>query len=190
MNNSILSKVFIFATGAAIGSVVTWKLLEKKINDKYEQMYQDEVAAMKALYEPEQSAKNEPIDDDTCNTESAKVDPEKEAYTDILEKNNYVRYSNPKEKEVASMKKPYVILPEEFGEAGYETVTLTYYDDGVLTYAEDDDVIYEIDEIVGYESLQHFGDYEDDAVHVRNDSLEKDYEVLYDERKYSDLAIE
>ena len=189
--NRTLSSIFIFAAGAAIGSVVTWKLLEKKINDKYEQMYQDEVAAMKALYEPEQSANSEPINDDTCNTEPAKVDTkEKEAYVDFLEKSNYVRYSNSKEKEVASMKKPYVIPPEELGETGYETVTLTYYDDGVLTYAEDDDVMYEIDEVVGYESLQHFGDYENDAVHVRNDNLEKDYEVLYDLRKYSDLAIE
>ena len=188
--NNILSKVFIFATGAAVGSVVTWKLLEKKINDKYEQMYQEEVAALKGLDEPEQTVEVEKSVEEKEEPVSIKVDPELEAYTDIIEKNNYIKYSSNKEKEVASMKKPYVISPDEFGEAEYETVTLTYYDDGVLTYAEDDDVIYEIDEIVGYESLQHFGDYEHDAVHVRNDNLEKDYEVLYDSRKYSDLAIE
>lgn len=84
---------------------------------------------------------------------------------------------------------PYIIRPEEFGEDNdYETVSLTYYDDGVLTdeydeILEDEDV----EEQVGKESLKHFGEYEDDSVFVRNDALQTDYEILLDHRKYYDV---
>ena len=32
-----------------------------------------------------------------------------------------------------------------------------------------------------------FGEYEDDAVFVRNDAHKTDYEILYDPRNYSDV---
>ena len=45
-----------------------------------------------------------------------------------------------------------------------------------------------MDEIVGKESLNHFGEYEDDSVFVRNDRLKRDYEILLDQRNYSDVV--
>ena len=45
-----------------------------------------------------------------------------------------------------------------------------------------------MDEIVGEESLNHFGEYEDDSVFVRSDRLKCDYEILLDQRNYSDVV--
>lgn len=85
--------------------------------------------------------------------------------------------------------KPYVISPDEFGEMedeDYDKVSVTYYADGVLA-DEYDEVVENVDEIVGEESLTHFGEYEDDSVFVRNDKLKCDYEILLDQRNYSDI---
>ena len=67
----------------------------------------------------------------------------------------------------------------------YETVSLTYYADGVLT-DEFGNVIEDVEGMVGKESLTHFGEYEEDSVFVRNDSLKTDYEILRDTYNYSD----
>ena len=63
--------------------------------------------------------------------------------------------------------------------------SLTYFADGIL--ADDVGTIFDIELSIGSESLKHFGEYEDDAIHVRNTSLENDYEVLLDVRKYSEV---
>lgn len=82
---------------------------------------------------------------------------------------------------------PHIITPEEFGEnEEYDTISLTLYSDGVL--ADDaDKPIDDVDEVIGKESLEHFGEYEDDSIFVRNDKLKCDYEVLIDERKYAQI---
>ena len=83
-------------------------------------------------------------------------------------------------------KHPYVISPDEFGE-DYETETLTFYSDGVLVYYISDELVEDVDATIGSDSLSHFGEYEDDAVYVRNDSLKKDFEILRDSMKYSEV---
>lgn len=84
--------------------------------------------------------------------------------------------------------KPYIISPEEFGESGnYTQISLTYYSDGVLA-DDEDEIIEDIDDTVGEDFADHFGDYEDDSVFVRNDRLRCDYEILKDNRSYHDVA--
>ncbi|HZK46450.1 MAG TPA: hypothetical protein VFC64_00760, partial [Atopostipes sp.] len=84
---------------------------------------------------------------------------------------------------------PYVIPPEEFGEFdNYEKIGLTYYADQVLT-DDDDKSVEDIEDTVGFDSLNHFGEYEDDSVFVRNDRLKCDYEILLDQRNYSDVIV-
>lgn len=82
---------------------------------------------------------------------------------------------------------PYVISPDEFGQdESYETISLTYYADGVLA-DDDDEMVEDVENLVGFDSLNHFGEYEDDSVFVRNDRLKCDYEILLDHRKYTDV---
>ena len=87
------------------------------------------------------------------------------------------------------MNEPYVISPDEFGNAGYDIVSLELYSDRVLV-DEDDNPIEDIDFLVGEDSLEHFGEYEDDSVFVRNDHLKTDFEILLVEETYYDTDDE
>lgn len=83
---------------------------------------------------------------------------------------------------------PYVISPEDFNcsPPGYNAQPLDYFADGVL--ADDWGVILDIDETIGEESLNHFGEYQDDIVYVRNEREEIDYEVTRDPRTYDEAV--
>ena len=107
---------------------------------------------------------------------------ENDSYDSKLKGHGYVNYSD-----VKDIYKPYVIRPEEFGEIEeYECISLTYYHDKVL--ADGDDVmIKDVEDLIGSESLSHFGKYEDDSVFVRNDRIKCDFEILLDDRKYSEI---
>lgn len=184
--NEKLTNLLIFAAGAIVGSAVTWALLKTK----YEQMANDDVEEVRELYLKKLN------DLDKSEEEEGEPNPEQEKkavntkameYADKLNSLGYVKEK--KEGDVDSVKDdmPYVISPEEFGELdGYETNSLTLYADNVLT----DDagiVIDNVDEVVGTDSLNHFGEYEDDSVFVRNDRHECDYEILLDTRRFSDI---
>ena len=76
------------------------------------------------------------------------------------------------------MREPYVISPEDFDDhEDYDVVSLTYYADDVLT-DERDNVIEHPEDLVGYDWASHFGEYEEDALHVRNEKRKTDYEIL------------
>lgn len=182
---STLSNVVIFAAGLAIGSAATWQFFKKK----YERIAQEEIESVKEVY----SRKNEEvhvepepeIDDEPIATQDIR-----KAYNETMVKLGYTNYSDiPKSegKEDANVERPYVISPEEYGEIEeYEQIELTLYEDNVLT----DDMgepVDDVDDVVGLDSLNHFGEYEDDSVHVRNDSRKCDYEILRDPRNFADL---
>ena len=201
MNNKFTSfMMFIF--GAAIGSVVTWQYVKKK----YEQIAQEEIDSVKETFSRNaklevKSKDNEPEENNNIRTivERTKDKPNVTEYAALLRKQGYTNYSNTDslsedsnvfEEEMDENMindKPYVISPDEFGELDdYDTISLTYYADQVLT-DENDEPVEDIEGTVGFESLNTFGEYEDDSVFVRNDRLKCDYEILLDQRKYSDV---
>ena len=87
-------------------------------------------------------------------------------------------------KEEVDATKPYVITPEEFNDSNYELTTIFYFADKVLT-DDDMNIISDINIIGGYDNLNQIGMYEPDCIHVRDDKLGVDYEVLLDERTYT-----
>lgn len=200
--SSTLSKIFIFATGAAVGSVVTWKVLKTK----YEQIAQEEIDSVKEVF----SKRIDDAKDIFKKTEYAESTPtgnivseQDELYTvtqekpDIreyaakLQERGYFNYSDKsgsaKKEEASNVDAPYVITPEEFGEnEEYDTVSLTYYADKILT-DDQNNLIEDVEDVVGNDSLTHFGEYEDDSVFVRNDRYKTDYEILLDTRNYRDV---
>ena len=180
----MINKILIFAAGVAIGSAVTWKL----VKDKYKKLADEEIASVKEVW-----SKKHPTVEDIAETdvkESAETDitPQPKKNTDfkdyramreIIDKNRY--------KEEDYMDK-YVISPEEFGESELPSESLTYWADGVVTdeancVMDEDD----IEETIGSDALKHFGEYEDDSVFVRNEILDKEYEILMDTRRFSDI---
>ena len=187
---SKITGLFIFVSGVAIGSVVTWKLLETK----YERLIQEEIESVKEAYGRRYSGPQD-LDEDAEEDVRTKADDAKEKpsiveYASRLQKEGYINYSDISKKEETkpetTIDKPYVIPPETFGEFDdYACIGLTYYSDGVLT-DDSNNILDNVEEVVGFESLDHFGEYEDDAVHVRNDRLKCDYEIIKSLDEYSD----
>ena len=194
-----LSKVVIFAAGAFVGSVVTWKL----VKSKYEQIAQEEIDSVKEVFtkkaEDLEVKKLEDVDIDKLfnekiaghfETNLTKNKPNLMEYASKLANMNYADYADSVKKEDDDMCHPYVIEPEEFEEladVGYDSDNLTYYADGIL--ADDlDNIIEDVENTVGFEALEKFGDIDDDSVFVRNDDLRCDYEIVRDLRRYSDVV--
>lgn len=180
-----------FVLGAAVGSIVTWQYTRKK----YEQIAQEEIDSVKEIFSRRELAAD--VEIVTPEPQTAKVGkpeekPDITEYAARLEREGYTNYSNvsageKKEEQEAMEMKPYVISPEEFGEfEDYERISLSYYADQILA-DEDDEKVEDVDNVVGLESLTHFGEFEDDSVFVRNDKLKCDYEILLDQRTYSDV---
>lgn len=180
MSNGMMGYILAFTLGGAVGAAVTWKMLK----DKYEQEIQNEITALRELRNKTATDDNtpqEPVEDE-------KIDNKKtaEEYARLLTESEYTPYGKPSEIQVDDIPdQPYVIAPEEFAMLGYKVESLVYYTDGVLA---DDSMkpVDDIDETVGEESLARFGEYEDDAVHVRNELLRTDFEILRSEKSYSE----
>ncbi len=193
MNNKVLP-FLMFVLGAAAGSFVTWRYLK----DVYEQIVQEEIDSVKEVFlkrERELSEDEEPKRKIAACYENggskAVADKQEIAkYAERIQKEGYTNYSDvaSEKKEIKKAEnKPYVISPEEFGEfEEYEKISLTYYSNNILA-DENDEVIEDVEGTVGVDSLTHFGEYEDDSVFVRNDARKCDYEILLDQRSYSEV---
>lgn len=178
--NSTLSKTLIFATGVVIGAVAA----QQYFKTKYEQIAREEIEEVRAYYSGRLATpKNE--DDVPVKEEVVEQDATDPELKKLVDKLNELKYTE--DKEVHKVKQPYVISPDEFGEIDeYDTETLFLYADDVLT-DDQNEPIEDVDDVVGFESLRHFGEYEEDSVHVRNDNLKTDYEILRELRKYEDV---
>lgn len=200
--NSTLSKIIIFTAGAAIGSLVIWKI----VKTKYEQLAQEEIESVKEIYSTRMCKHGSETDGETCEDSEDSVEEdlsyddepkpfpdrsEREAYSRLVKDSGYKpnQTDTNQDEEDDDMDKPYVIPPEEFGENDYETVSLTYYEgDGVLTDDIDEPMDEEdIEELVGADFAEHFGEYENDSVFIRNDFMKIDYEILKDQRSFSEI---
>ena len=179
----MLKSLLIFAAGVVIGSEATWKLTK----DKYKAIADEEIESVKETFAKRK--KKEDIETPTLLDVSSMhpkfSDADLKKLKQTITTNGYRNYSNIAKEEEPIMAKPYVISPEEFGEADYPTESLTYYADGILT-DERNDIIEDVERMVGMESLNHFGEYEDDSVFVRNDELRTDYEILLDNQRFYD----
>lgn len=176
MNNG-LRYLLVYATGLIIGSVVTYTL----VNDSFEDDWYEEPECVEV---EEQPVIDEVVEEKKEEKEYTSV----EQYRDMIRNLHYNKDES--KKEVDDLPEPYVIDPMEFDTIDdYETVSLTYYADGVLTDEQDIPVPEdEIDALVGIDSLDHFGEYEEDSVFVRNDEMKTDFEILLDEREYSEVV--
>ena len=195
MNKTIIGLAG-FVLGAAAGSAAAIFALKKR----YESIANDEIESVRSVYAQKLANKNKELKEqvDISKEDSSHEEPDdedRERLEGLMKHLDYSTFSDTEhEKKDGSVKKetkvnqdpeePYVITVDEYGEfADYGQVVLKFYSDGVLT-DDMNDILEDPDDIVGYESLNHFGEYEDDRVFVRNDRLKCDYEILLDERTY------
>ena len=181
-----MGAIIAFVAGAAIGSIVTWKLVEKK----YKVLADEEIESVREVYKRKLDEKQK---EKTEEKEENKDRDEKNNHAVLVHNLGYSGEYN--EEEIGEVDvinpqkaKVYVIPPENFGELDYEMESLTYYADGVLAFDLTNVVVQDKDSLVGRGSLNTFGEYEPDSVYVRNDNLKKDFEILLDRRKFSDVV--
>ena len=176
--------IMAFFIGTAVGSIATWKLLKTK----YEQIAQEEIDSIKERYSKNHEENEEEeinIPDESKPINGIDEKPDLSIYTKKLKEQGYL--SDVEEGGTDDMEKPYVISPDEYGEMDdYDLYSYVYYADKVLA-DENNEPIEDVDQRIGLESLNHFGEYGDDSVYVRNDKLKADYEILLDDEKYEVL---
>lgn len=179
--------IFSFIAGAAIGSAVTWKL----VKTKYEQIANEEIASVKEVFS--RRAKDTDVSEEKSETTTTEIDKkptiqEIKEYVDVIKTTGYNNDTQKGGEVSMSGGDPYTITPDEVGMMdGYDLIDLTYYADGVLE-DENYEIVVDIAESVGVDSLNSFGEYDDDVVFVRNDKRKIDYEIIRDPRNYSDVA--
>lgn len=188
--NRKLSNVLLFTAGVAVGSLVTWRYFKSK----YE-VVEDEIE--KKIEEPEGESEEE--SPGVLESKTSYKKPPLKEYVKMVENNGYAPKTHVEEveEEIANgewddkdVYEPFIIRPDEYGELhAYETLSLNYYADGVLT-DELDNPIEDVESLVPADFADHFGEYDDNAVFVRNDNLECDYEILRDLRKFTDVVGE
>ena len=192
-----MKNLLCFVAGAAIGSVVTWKLIEKK----YKDLADEEIESVIETFKNRKPRITKDNVKETVEKVINKYKEPKEIVEDIV---TAERYSIENEEEIDeddesnytididnddTVITPYVIEPEQFGEYNeYGTKTLTYYADNVLTDEIDNPITSEeMITMIGPDALDHFGEYEDDSVYIRDEMNEMDYEILKSEKKFSEI---
>lgn len=179
-----LSNVLLFAAGVAVGSVATWRyfktryeLVDEEIDDPIEEA-EDESANDRFSEDAKDIAK--------VKSKMNNKPPLKEC-VEMVKQLSYSDAEMSDTEEGEDLYEPFIIRPEEYGELhAYDTLSLTYYADGVLT-DDLDNRIEDVESLVPADFAEHFGEYEDYSVFVRNDNRECDYEILRDLRKFADV---
>lgn len=198
---STLNKVIIFAIGAAIGSLVAWKLTKTKYEkimieeeqslreyyNKKTKVYEDSANTLHDYYNDrlkEIDEKEKKMEEDKKTEESKIVNDLRERYAEVLKDH---KYSIDEPCYEGGQDRPYVVTPEEFGNADeYDIISLNYYADGIVS---DDwgNKTEDLEATIGEDFASHYGEYEEDAVYIRNDRLKVEYEVLKSLSKYSEM---
>lgn len=201
---SKITNVLMFAAGAAIGSAVTWKLMKTK----YDRIVQEEIDSVREVFGREDQDQSSECDEDESEAgEEAGVhqinwdeledldeeddDEEPEYVPTGADRDEYEEltrnYTSEKGGAKEMAKEPYVISPLDFGELDeYHQIELTYYEGDDILEDEEYNIVRDRDELIGPKALYTFGEFEDDAVFVRNERLQTDFQILKDYRAYSE----
>lgn len=189
MNNAI-GKIAMFVMGAATGSFVTWRI----IKSKYELVENGEITVYPA--EEKNTEESEETADENPETEDNDGEPvfsaeEKKEGEKVIEDLKYRTYSNGGSKKKRKKSDnddeetvPYVISPDDVGDTGYDLINLTLYSNGVLVDDLDDEVIEDAELLIGNYAIDRIGEYEPDIIHVRNDELQREYEICRVDEEY------
>lgn len=194
-----MHKALYFALGIAVGAGASWYFWK----EYHRKRADEEIQSVKEAFAPKK-AEEEPCKKKEPQMTEAQIAFEKERksklqdYRAMIRDAGYKSRTSPKELldddpyELTpgdNITKPYAIKPEEFDTLDdHDAVCYTYYADGVLV--DEDEEPLEIPEIaasIGLDFASHFGDYDEDSVHIRNDLRRIDYEIVRDLRRYGDF---
>lgn len=175
-----MNKFLTFLTGAVVGSLITAAFVKKYYR---EQANEEIESVVKRFKELEDRVNNENDQEKNVNDNIENIDD----YNEIAKKYRKETIPNLTKEDTTPIVGPYVISPKEFDENGYDICTLTYYKDDILLNDDDGTVIPDPERFFGDDWKTHFGDYENDAVHFRNDEEGVDYEIIKSERTFEEV---
>ncbi len=211
MNKEIIG-ILSFTAGAAVSAALTLYFM----SDRYEKKLRSEIKETRELYKDSLDTRVEALchkyetrikelsdhDNESTNEFESEVSNIKDDQSHISKGTRRTDYTSYSEQEAQELDKsesavpssepveesPYVITPDDFGELdmeGYDSLTFHYYLDNILT--DDHDEILDSFETVGFDFMNHFGEYDDNVVYIRNDKLMADYEILAENFRYDDI---
>lgn len=186
------TKFIYFLIGIGVGGAAAYFPLRNKLKAKYEAQMQSVVDAFaeREVKEEMNQTPSENKADAPHNLIISDNGSADEVYHNIM--GHYVpSESNQIHEHVTAFQFPYVISPDdlkdETNQGNWNFVRLYSFADGIVT-DKMLHVLSDVDEVIGDDSLNHFGEYADDAVYVRNEKLETDFEIISDPRTYQEAV--
>lgn len=178
-----------FIAGAAVGATVAVFTVKRK----YEKYANDQIEECRhgynhKLYELSQQNRNKPPLSSVVKESGAAVNEIQDKGGEI---ENYANEDDPEEPIIAEVG-PYISLidDDEFAYNNrYDKQTVIIYADGTLARDDNDDVI-DVPKTIGpdaYEKALHNPD-PDEAVYVRNETEEMDYEIILSNKTYTEAT--
>lgn len=208
MNNSL--KVFgASVAGLAVGALAGYKVAEKRLAAIFEERLENETASMKEFYTtikkpyptPEEAVAE--LIPEKEKIEDPRVKAQKVQYNKIVKEEGYEAEMDEAEAELAAAATPknvfveahkdglpYIISQDSYmaNDPDHAQDTVTYYqtDDGYVVVDQRDIVLDNVNDILGTDFMTRFGEGSSDenAVHVRNEKLNMDFEIVRSERSY------
>ena len=186
----MLKNILIACGGIASGALVTWRYLKRKyerLNDvdteSIRKMYKEKIKSLKETinkYENEESS--EEVEVESITTDEKGENILEKYWKPMKEKNEeqIVFKEVTKETEFSPADEPYVISPNEFNNPEfdhYNIRTLYWYADDILT-DEENGIISDYASFLGTDWVNHFGEFGEDCVYVRNERNKIQYEIL------------
>lgn len=211
-----MKKVFIFLAGAALGSVVTYKVTERYFNklidqeiESVKETFKERLAKELETKPDEQPSKVVNINNYIGEKGTAGDDKGNPEYQKKMEDLGYAIGVDMAEEGVESQQveenienddsdytvevpvgreivPPYVIPEEDYGEYGNEEETLMFYADGKLV-DESESLIVDPESVVGDALNEFYKDPYTERVYVRDENKEKDYIILKSEKTYQEV---
>jgi hypothetical protein len=175
---------------AALGSGVTYLVLNKRLEAKYEEIAREDLKDAKAYYKILYKKGEEyasPVD--LAESLDVKVQelgyaPSDDEIVTVNEQEPLGQYEPEGDWDAEVRKrtsdKPYIVTQQEHLESELTQITLTYFEEDDVLVDEGETPIEKVDETVGEINLTRFGHVSKDnnVVYVRNERLEVDFEIV------------
>lgn len=169
-----------FMAGLLIGAAGAYYFTK----NKYEKEKEEEIESIRELYK-KVNEKEEKTPEPVKNKIPEEKKEDYKEFSNVLNRHGYVNESRDFKSKAEESDHPYVISQDEFGEfSDYEQIELIFYADGALTDDEGELVDDDIEDMIGTEYEECFNNRDVDAVYVRNDERQVDYEIIRNDDKY------
>jgi hypothetical protein len=194
--------------GTGLGFVVGYKLAERRLSEQFDQRLDEETAKMREFYQVAKKPFDTPEEAVAALIQPSdpRVKNEKIAYHKIVTTEGYeggtdpIPPATPMEETKSNvfdvqrdLSRPYVISQDEFtqNESETEQNTLTWYEQDDVLVDERDDIVDGADITLGQNFRAQFGQQSSDenTVHIRNDKLGLEFEVVRSERSYKEDVL-